>query len=167
MKHEYTFDQLKELHEKREYAYTKSLSGQRRHEIMFDPYNVSPTEYRALAFLYFNGHEAEPSIIADSLEILRQTMTKVIASLEKKGLVSRREHPTDRRRVYIKLLPKGIQVAEELVVLETDYCRMVDSNFSQEELDTYHDLSWRLQKISDDTLQSLMASRGELKKKKW
>lgn len=157
LKNNYSFEQLKELHQKREETYISSLSGQRRHEIMFEPFNVSPTEYRVLAFLYFNGREAEPSVIADSLHILRQTMTKVIDSLEKKSFVSRREHPTDRRRVFITLLPEGASSAEKLVSMETDYCNLVDEQFSKEELDTYHELSWRIQKVSDDTLRSFLA----------
>ena len=103
---QYTDRELRALHERREQTFSVTLRGQRRHAILFEPYNISHTEYRVLALLFFSDG-GEPSVIADKLMILRQTMTKVIDSLEAKGYVSAEQHPDDRRVKQIRLTERG------------------------------------------------------------
>ncbi len=155
----YTDRELLELHERREQTFSVTLRGQRRHAILFEPYNISHTEYRVLALLFFS-HGCEPSVMADKLLILRQTMTKVVDSLETKGYAVRTVHPYDRRKLFINLLPEGKRIARELLCLESDYIDRVDSQFTQEELDTYHDLSARIQRAREAVMQEIVAERG-------
>ena len=155
----YTDRELRELHEQRENTFSVTLRGQRRHAILFEPYNISHTEYRVLALLFFSGG-CEPSVIADQLMILRQTITKVIDSLESKGYAERTEHPYDRRKVFINLLPEGKRVARELLCLESDYLDRVDRQFTQEEMDTYRSLSGRIQETRTAVMQAIMAERA-------
>ncbi len=155
----YTDRELRELHERRENTFSITLRGQRRHAILFEPYNISHTEYRVLALLFFSNG-CEPSVIADKLMILRQTMTKVIDSLESKGYAERAEHPYDRRKVFINLLPAGKQMARELLCLESDYLDRVDRQFSQEELETFRSLSARIQEARSNVMQQILAERA-------
>ena len=155
----YTDRELRELHEQRENTFSVTLRGQRRHAILFEPYNISHTEYRVLALLFFTGG-CEPSVIADRLMILRQTITKVIDSLESKGYAERAEHPYDRRKVFINLLPEGKRVARELLCLESDYLDRVDRQFTQEEMDTYRSLSGRIQETRTAVMQAILAERA-------
>ena len=156
----YTDRELKELHERRENTFSVTLIGQRRHAILFEPYNVSHTEYRALALLFFSNG-CEPSVMADKLMILRQTMTKVIDSLETKGYAVRTVHPYDRRKLFVNLLPEGQRIARELLCLESDYIDRVDSRFTQEELDTYRALSGRIQQARMEVMQQIVSERSE------
>ena len=156
---DYTDRELRELHERRENTFSVTLRGQRRHAILFEPYNISHTEYRVLALLLFSNG-CEPSVIADKLMILRQTMTKVIDSLESKGYAERAEHPYDRRRVFINLLPEGKRIARELLCLESDYLERVDSQFTQEEMETYRSLSGRIQEARSSVMQEILAERA-------
>lgn len=155
----YTDRELRELHEQRENTFSVTLRGQRRHAILFEPYNISHTEYRVLALLFFTGG-CEPSVIADRLMILRQTITKVIDSLESKGYAERAEHPYDRRKVFINLLPEGKRVARELLCLESDYLDRVDRQFTREEMDTYRSLSGRIQETRTAVMQAILAERA-------
>ena len=157
---QYTDRELLELHERREQTFSVTLRGQRRHAILFEPYNVSHTEYRVLALLFFS-HGCEPSVIADKLMILRQTMTKVVDSLETKGYAVRTVHPYDRRKLFINLLPEGQRVARELLRLESDYIDRVDAKFTQEEMDTYHTLSARIQEAREQVMEEIVAERDE------
>ena len=156
---QYTDRELLELHERREQSFSVTLRGQRRHAILFEPYNISHTEYRVLALLFFS-HGCEPSVIADKLMILRQTMTKVVDSLESKGYAVRTEHPYDRRKVFINLLPEGKRLARELLCLESDYLDRVDRQFTQEEMDTYRSLSARIQEARTSVMQEIVAERA-------
>lgn len=155
----YSDQELRALHERREKTFSVTLVGQRRHAILFEPYNISHTEYRVLALLFFSGG-CEPSVIADKLMILRQTMTKVLDSLEAKGYVERTVHPYDRRKVFINLLPEGKRLARELLCVESDYLGRVDGQFTQEELDTYRSLSARIQEARTVVMQEIMAERA-------
>ena len=159
---QYTDRELRALHERREQTFSVTLSGQRRHAILFEPYNISHTEYRVLALLFFSDG-GEPSVIADKLMILRQTMTKVIDSLEAKGYVERTGHSCDRRKVYINLLPAGKRLARELLCLESDYLDRVDRQFTEEEMETYRSLSRRIQNARAAVMQEIVAERAEEK----
>ena len=67
---------------------------------------LSPQRLRILGSL----HDRGPRIMSDLKEELGVTATNITAlidSLEKDGLVARREHPTDRRATFIELLPKA------------------------------------------------------------
>ena len=154
----YTDRELLELHQRREQTFSVTLKGQRRHAILFEPYNISHTEYRVLALLFFS-HGCEPSVIADKLMILRQTMTKVVDSLETKGYAVRTVHPYDRRKLFINLLPEGQRVARELLCLESDYIDRVDSQFTQEEMETYRSLSARIQQAREKVMEEIVAER--------
>jgi DNA-binding MarR family transcriptional regulator len=84
----------------------------------------------------------------------------VIDALESKGYAERTEHPYDRRKVFINLLPEGKRVARELLCLESDYLDRVDRQFTQEEMDTYRSLSGRIQETRTAVMQAIMAERA-------
>mgnify|MGYP003543921442 FL=1 len=65
--------------------------------------------------MYLTNDEniCEPSVIADSLCIPRQTMTSIIDSMVKQKLVKRIPHLSDRRRIQIEITEKGRKTAVE------------------------------------------------------
>jgi DNA-binding MarR family transcriptional regulator len=76
-----------------------------------------------------------PSELAASERVRPPSMTRVIASLEEAGLVSRRQHPTDGRQSIIELTPAG---ADLLAVEACARERWLDkrlAELSQEERD--------------------------------
>ena len=161
MEKAYSFSELKKTNDVREHSYVNSITGSQRHELMFAPYQISASEYRTMAFLYFRQAEAEPSVIADSLRVPRQKVTRVLDSLEKKGYVIRKEHPTDRRRIYASLLPEGEKLARELIELETSYSDDVLDSFTPKEIEQYRDLFWKMQKVRIDVLRRYLEARGD------
>ena len=160
MADKYTDEELKARFEFREKGLVSYLSGARRHEILFEPYHVSATEYRVLSVLLFTPGGCEPSVIADRLNVLRQTMTKVIDSLVARGLAVRSEHPTDRRRVYIRLLPEGTTLARTLLTLETDYNAAVRMHFAPGEIELYRELQQKMNTARDIELQCILDARA-------
>ena len=161
---QYSDKELLALHERRERTFSVTLTSQQQHAILFEPYNISHTEYRVLAQLFFGGG-CEPSVIADRLMILRQTMTKVVVSLEAKGYAERTVHSYDRRKVYIQLLPEGKRLARELLCLESDYLERVDRHFTREEMETYRALTRRIQDTRFAVMQEILDERNAEKEK--
>lgn len=147
-KKQYSDWELRELFEKRETALKSELFSRKKHAILYSPFNITASEYRAMAVLLFSDG-AEPSVVADTLMMSRQAMTKVIDSLESKKLAVRVEHPTDRRRIFVKLLPTGTELIRKLLTIETEYSARVDQHFTEEELSVYRKLFWRRQEACD------------------
>jgi DNA-binding MarR family transcriptional regulator len=51
-----------------------------------------------------------PSRLAEYERIAPPTMTKIVAELEDAGLISRRAHPTDRRRAILGITESGAEM---------------------------------------------------------
>ena len=156
----YTDEELKYRFEARERYTAVAFSGSRRHVLLFEPYNVSPHEYRVLSVLFISGG-CEPSVIADKLNTLRQTMTKILDGLEAKKLVLRTAHPSARRRVFVKLLPEGEALARELLTLETDYNLAIENHFEPGEYELYRKLFQKLQDARDEELHRILEARKQ------
>lgn len=72
---------------------------------------VSPTQFRALAFLVQRGpHNA--SDLADSLGVGRPAATKLVDRLARAGLIRREQHATDRRQVMLEATGSGFEVVQ-------------------------------------------------------
>lgn len=56
------------------------------------------------------GEGMQPSDLSEQQGICRNTVSSLIASLEKDGLISRELHHTDRRKFVIRLTPQGHKV---------------------------------------------------------
>ena len=79
---------------------------------------LSLTQMSAIATLSSCG-PMTPSALASSERVRPPSMTRVIASLEEGGWVSRRDHPSDGRQSIIELTAAGAQLlATELSLRE-------------------------------------------------
>jgi DNA-binding MarR family transcriptional regulator len=54
-----------------------------------------------------------PSELAEHEKVQPPSMTRVIAKLEERGLLTRSPHPTDRRQVTISVTPEGAALLKE------------------------------------------------------
>ena len=86
------------------------------------PYSLSWTGWVVLWVIWI-WDEIEPRHVAQEAGISKGTLTGVVSTLERRGLVSRRTHPDDARRVLLSLAPVG----EELM-------RTVFPRFNAEEV---------------------------------
>ncbi|AKA67695.1 MarR family winged helix-turn-helix transcriptional regulator [Clostridium scatologenes] len=120
---------------------------------MMTYHGVSYSEYRIIRLLrkYQNG--IEPSVIADKLAILRQTTTNMVDGLQKKYLVERSPHPVDRRRIYIKLTPEGVELANKLVEEMSSVQSRVLSHFTSEDMEKYLDIRTKIIKYTEDEIK--------------
>jgi DNA-binding MarR family transcriptional regulator len=73
------------------------------------PLGVSSAGGLVLGLLRDHGPMA-PSAIGDRLIVTRATVTGLVDSLERRGLVRRTAHPTDRRSLIVEITPQGLSV---------------------------------------------------------
>ena len=75
-------------------------------------HGVSPLGVSVLSRLY-RHHSLTPRAIADGEHVAPQTLTRVLATLEERGLVSRQGDPTDGRQSLLEITPAGLDVLRQ------------------------------------------------------
>ncbi|MHA2006717.1 MAG: MarR family winged helix-turn-helix transcriptional regulator [Promethearchaeota archaeon] len=86
--------------------------------------NLTTSQYFVLRQLWEAEVDLKFKDLAKACNCSRSTITGVIDTMEKKGLVKRMPHPTDRRSLLVKLTNKGKALKESTPTLEslTDNC---------------------------------------------
>ena len=80
-----------------------------------DQYNLSPSARQVLAVVEGAGTPLEPSVIAERLLTTTGSMTSLLDTLEKRGLIRRLRHPDDRRKLLVELTPAAQGIVDELL----------------------------------------------------
>lgn len=83
----------------REYASAMMLNGQ----IMAEVAGLDPTDLYVMNILELAG-EMTPSEIAERTALTSGAVTKLVDRLVRAGLVQRFPHPTDRRRIVLRMV---------------------------------------------------------------
>jgi DNA-binding MarR family transcriptional regulator len=128
-----------------------AMNTLRTAELLFDrigrllrPLGVSAAGGLVLGVLRDRGPMA-PSEIGERLIVTRATVTGLLDSLERRGLVTRSTDPDDRRRLVVSLTPEGaqvlLQVRRTIHTAETAWMSVL----SPDQLATYIDLLHRIQ----------------------
>ena len=78
------------------------------------PLDVSPAGGLVLGILKDAGQPCPPNYISERLIVSRATVTGVLDTLVKRGLVRRESHPTDRRMVLVHLTETGARMADRV-----------------------------------------------------
>jgi DNA-binding MarR family transcriptional regulator len=78
------------------------------------PMDISPAGGLVLGILVDAGEPRPPKYISDRLIVSRATVTGVLDSLAKRGLIRREPHPTDRRMVLVHLTKAGARMADKV-----------------------------------------------------
>ena len=143
----------------RETSYRYTAETEKRHELLFLPYDVSFPVFRVLSYLLLNPDNTPPSQIADDLMILRQSMTNILDGLEKRGLVCREIDPADRRRIRVKLLPAGEKLGVELLAVEDAFLVKMGKYISDEERQTFRVLDKKMYEAKVAALNDILRER--------
>jgi DNA-binding MarR family transcriptional regulator len=81
----------------------------------WEDHRLSPTGKMALAVIEGARGPLEPGAIAERLIITSGSMTSMLDTLEKRGLVRRMPHPDDRRKLLIDITDEGVAVLDDLL----------------------------------------------------
>lgn len=101
-----------------------------------DQFGLSSWAFDMLATLRRAGKPycLAPTTLFSSLMVTSGTMTHRLNSLEKSGLISRRQHDQDARSMLVQLTPKGLALIERAVQAHVDNERDILSGLTQAQL---------------------------------
>ena len=107
------------------------------------PYGLRPVDFSVLTLIAHNPGITSRQICA-ALDILPPNLVGMIKSLDKRGLIERRPHPTDRRAQGLHLSPSGRKLQKDAQATATKLERDVASRLSEQELELVKE---RLQRV--------------------
>jgi len=81
----------------------------------WEDYGLSSTAKQALAVIEGAGEALEPSVIAERLIITTGSMTSMLDTLERRGLVRRSPHPGDRRKLLVQITAEGVAIVDDIL----------------------------------------------------
>ena len=70
-------------------------------------------ENAVLTWLVRQEEDVHPGDLAEKLSLVPGRMTDILKTLEKKGMIRRERDPEDRRRVLVRITPKGARCVTE------------------------------------------------------
>ena len=78
-----------------------------------EAHGLSASAFQTLAILDGAGEPLPGHVIAERLLVSSASMTSLVDTLERRGLVERRPHPTDRRKVLIHLSAAAQRIVDQ------------------------------------------------------
>jgi DNA-binding MarR family transcriptional regulator len=92
-------------------------------EIELKRHDVSLTHFNIMSTLFRNGGEMTPSEIAENIFREKNSVTAIINTMEKQGVVRREPSLDDRRSVKVVITDKGWKEANRLSPIAQELCR--------------------------------------------
>lgn len=112
--------------------------------------SLSPSACQVLAVLDGAGEPLSSNTIAERLLITTASMTSLLDTLERKGMVHRNPHPTDRRKVLVSITPQASALVDEMLPIIYGVQAAVFEPFTAAERRTLITLLARLQHRLDE-----------------
>lgn len=97
--------------------------------------SITPARLSALSVLVFRG-PCSISELAAAEQVAVPTMSRLVAALEDRGLVTRRPHPSDGRAVRLEPSPEGRRMLEEGRDRRVERLAALLSRLGREEVET-------------------------------
>ena len=97
-----------------------------------------------LHFLAHHSSSAQPSELSGSMDISTARIAAALNNLERKGLITRRIDPSDRRRILVDLTEAGKAIAQEQHQEILDHTATLLSMLGEEDAREYVRITGRL-----------------------
>ena len=104
--HSLEYEMAKTIFQLRQKCYTKDM-------FFVHAFNITLAEYNCLV-LFFSRDVYGVKELAAALDITPGGVTRIVTSLEKKGIVKRRIAQEDRRNINVSLTKKGLAMVQKL-----------------------------------------------------
>lgn len=104
-------------------------------EVELGRYSASLIRFHVMSTLFRNGGEMTPSEIAESVFREKNSVTAVINTLERQGVVRREPSPNDRRSVKVVITDKGWNEANRLSPIAQELSRRALSCLDKERVE--------------------------------
>ncbi len=123
-------------------------------------YNAVASDFQVtyaagLALLYIDVDEGTPATkIAPQMGMESRSLTRILKTLETRGLIYREADPDDRRKVIIRLTPEGVQFRDFSRKLVLNFNEEVRKQIPKERLDDFFKTMIEIQEISEKAHQA-------------
>jgi len=102
-------------------------------------HDLTDAQWRVLRVLHAGG-ALEPTEIARRGVVMTPSLTRILQTLEARGLIARSANPDDRRRHIVALTDKAERLIAELAPLSEAGYRKIEARFGAEEVRRLRDL---------------------------
>lgn len=124
-------------------------------EVELRRYDATLIRFHIMSTLFKNGGEMTPSEIAESVFREKNSITAVINTMERQGIVRREPSTDDRRSVKVVITDKGWQEANKLNPIAQELSREALSCIDKEQIEV---LIGIMRKIRESLLPRLAKS---------
>jgi DNA-binding MarR family transcriptional regulator len=126
-------------------------------EVELKRHKASLIRFSVMSALFTNGGEMTPSKIAESVFREKNSVTAVINTLEREGVVRREPSPDDRRSVKVVITDKGWNEANRLSPIAQELSREALSCMDRKEIE---DLVDNMRKLRESLLTRITRTTG-------
>lgn len=109
-------------------------------EVELRRYDATLIRFNIMSTLFKNGGEMTPSEIAESVFREKNSITAVINTMERQGVVRREPSPNDRRSVKVVITDKGWKEANQLNPVAQELSREALSCMDKGQIEVLVDL---------------------------
>lgn len=121
---------------------------------MLAQYGVTEQQWRVIRVLDEEGI-LDASEVAERAYILAPSLTRMIRSLEERGLITRHSGKTDKRRVFLNIAPAGKALIRQVRPDSQRIYEKIEADYGRERLDLLLDLLDELASLKNEAGSSL------------
>ncbi len=111
-------------------------------------YQLSYIEITIIGFLHNNPEKDTAADIVEVRILPKGNVSAGVEALVQKGILSRRQDQTDRRKIHLYLLEKAFPIVQEIEEINKRFREQIFKDFSKDDLKTY-------EKMNDLILENL------------
>lgn len=120
--------------------YTQNVINDKFNEIV-KPYDISGEQYNVLRILRGQkGNPANMCLLQERMLAKTSNTTRLVDKLLLKEFVTREVCPENRRKIEVKITPKGLEILQELDPKIIEHENYFSKNLNQEELELLNQL---------------------------
>lgn len=119
---------------------------------MLARYGVTEQQWRVIRVLDEQG-KLDASEVAERAFILAPSLTRMIRSLEERGLITRQSGEVDKRRVFLKIAPAGKALIRQVQPDSQRIYEQIEASYGRQRLDTLLELLDELASLKNEASQ--------------
>ncbi len=116
---------------------------------MLQKVDVTEQQWRVLRVLDERG-TMDPKDLAQGACLLNPSLTRIMQHLERKGLIRRKDHPSDRRKVLLDITPEGVALLKAAAPQSQAIFARLEEQFGREKMERLLDLLNELSELDLD-----------------
>ncbi|KPP85905.1 MAG: homoprotocatechuate degradation operon regulator, HpaR [Rhodobacteraceae bacterium HLUCCO07] len=106
---------------------------------MLQKVDVTEQQWRVLRVLDERG-TMDPKDLAQAACLLNPSLTRIMQHLERKGMIRRKDHPSDRRRVLLDITPEGVALLRAAAPESQEIFARLEEKFGRDKIERLLDL---------------------------